>query len=317
MTSRRYTTAFSFILRERGCSYCEMATELAAVEGISHSDSLPNDQGVNHVNVMLSGVIASAIGTLALHPIDTIKTTQQAAHRGHNMFVTATSLVRQSGFRALYRGVSPILCSESSGGAIKFATFETIKHYCESNVDSSYHALTSFLSAAAAMLASSIILVPGEILKIRLQAGKIPSITAGLADIYRSSGFRGYYVGYTATLVRDVPYTMLELGLYDNLKRLIRYVTKRPQLSHSEELSAAAVTGGLTGFLTTPFDVMKTRIMLQKKSANYGNLLGGIYHKEGIQAFFVGAPARVIWLVPFTTIYLGIYEVSKKVLATL
>ena len=122
---------------------------------------------------MLSGVIASAIGTLALHPIDTIKTTQQAAHRDHNMFVTATSLVRQSGFRALYRGVSPILCSESSGGAIKFATFETIKHYCESNVDSSYHALTSFLSAAAAMLASSIILVPGEILKIRLQAGKV------------------------------------------------------------------------------------------------------------------------------------------------
>ena len=89
-------------------------------------------------------------------------------------------------------------------------------------------------------------------------------------------------MGYTATLVRDVPYTMLELGLYDNLKRLIRYhvimlsilrwqrvnvsdgryVTKRPQLSHSEELSAAAVTGGLTGFLTTPFDVMKTRIMV-------------------------------------------------------
>jgi Mitochondrial carrier protein len=37
-----------------------------------------------------------------------------------------------------------------------------------------------------------------------------------------------------------------------------------------------------------------------------------IYKAGGVKALFVGSAARVSWLLPFTTIYLGVYEVSKR-----
>ena len=37
-----------------------------------------------------------------------------------------------------------------------------------------------------------------------------------------------------------------------------------------------------------------------------------IYKAGGIQALFTGSIARVSWLLPFTTIYLGVYEMSKR-----
>ena len=37
-----------------------------------------------------------------------------------------------------------------------------------------------------------------------------------------------------------------------------------------------------------------------------------IYQEGGLSALFVGSYARVAWLLPFTTIYLGIYEMIKR-----
>ena len=39
-----------------------------------------------------------------------------------------------------------------------------------------------------------------------------------------------------------------------------------------------------------------------------------VYQEGGISGLYVGSAARVSWLLPFTTIYLGVYELTKKVL---
>lgn len=110
------------------------------------------------------------------------------------------------------------------------------------------------------MLASSITLVPGEVIKIRLQSGLVKSITGCMSDILKKDGIRGFYAGYGATLVRDVPFTMLELGIYENLKSLFRLAQNRKTLSSQEELTAAAITGGVASFITTPLDLIKTKV---------------------------------------------------------
>lgn len=52
----------------------------------------------------------------------------------------------------------------------------------------------------------------------------VPSLLGGIKQIWRTEGLPGFFTGYKATLMRDVPYTMLELGLYDNFKTLIKKV---------------------------------------------------------------------------------------------
>ena len=78
-----------------------------------------------------------------------------------------------------------------------------------------------------------------------------------------TQGISGFFTGYAATLIRDVPYTMLELGLYENIKSSIRNFKNVEKLDSKDELIAAAITGGLASFFTTPLDLVKTKLMVQ------------------------------------------------------
>jgi hypothetical protein len=39
-----------------------------------------------------------------------------------------------------------------------------------------------------------------------------------------------------------------------------------------------------------------------------------LYRENGLSGLYVGSLARVTWLLPFTTIYLGVYEFTKRAL---
>ena len=95
-----------------------------------------------------------------------------------------------------------------------------------------------------------------------------------MSNILKSQGVGGLYVGFLATLVRDVPYTVLELGLYENIKLWWLQSTRgspSQQAQRNQELvlprgilhAAAAFTGAVAAFLTTPLDLVKTKLMVR------------------------------------------------------
>ena len=67
--------------------------------------------------------------------------------------------------------------------------------------------------------------------------------------------------------------------------------------------------------------MIKTKLMMQSTSGGqYKGVLDAfkqVYRHGGMNALFVGAPARIAWLLPFTTIYLGFYEVVKREIISL
>ena len=67
----------------------------------------------------------------------------------------------------------PYLIADGLSGSIKFATFEMSKRFLEPKIPERFHPLTKFVCAAGAYLACSVALVPGEVLKTRLQAGMV------------------------------------------------------------------------------------------------------------------------------------------------
>ena len=271
---------------------------------------------LNLVELFLCGLVATALGDFIMHPIDTIKVTQQGAGVAVGVFQTAKNIFTKGGLMGFYPGVIPYCTADGLAGAVKFAAFELSRVFVEKRVPVKFHPWTQFACAAGAMVACSLVLVPGEVIKTRLQTGLIPGVFQGIAQILKQDGIGGLFAGYYATMVRDIPYTMLELGLYENIKTLIRKVQKRENLTQQEELAAAAFTGGFTGFVTTPLDLVKTKLMMQSTTGGqYSGVLDAltsIYKTGGVGALFVGSAARVAWLLPFTTIYLGIYEFSKR-----
>jgi len=217
-----------------------------------------------------------------------------------------------------------IFC-DGVAGSIKFATYEALKKYTKKNVKEEYYGAALFGCAAAAFIASSFVLVPGELIKQRLQNGDYTSLANGISTIFKNEGCGGFYTGYAAVCFRDVPYTMLELGLYDNLKSAYLFFKNRSnkkggksyEITQADEIVCAALTGGITGYVTNPLDSIKTKIVLD------GSMYSGFMDcfrqsvaAGGVGSLFNGGAARVSWLMPFTAIYLPIYETLKRSFAS-
>lgn len=284
----------------------------------------PFSDGLNLAEHLVAGAVASAAAVASMHPMDTIKTVVQATGKSNvNMgtFGAMSVTLRTGGLPALYKGLPISLGGQVPAGAIKFAAFESLTQFVASITNKKNTGpIADFSCAALAFIACSVVLVPTELLKQRLQAGMYPGLVSGVRTIFRKEGFKALYTGYGATLLRDVPYTSLEFGLYSQFKKIFRSAVNKSKLSSQEEIVLGGIAGGCTGFLTTPLDLAKTRLMTQttvgsqKQYKGVLDVLTKVFKAEGMRGLFKGSTARVIWLVPFTAVFFGVHEASKRAL---
>jgi len=246
-----------------------------------------------------------------------------------------------------------------------------LKRWTDTNVPKRHYGKALFACGALAFAFSSLIIVPGELLKQRLQMGQIGSVRHGLTHIWKTEGIAGFYIGYSGVCLRDIPYTMLELGIYDNLKMVYSnfkdhqrprpvFVVSRSSnnngstststscsnsrsadsihgsadnhisvspthpptvtrriVTQQDEIIAGAITGAITGFLTSPLDLIKTKLMVDSSRQYLGivDCAKKTIASGGIASLFQGSGARVSWLVPATAIYLPVYDFVKRRLA--
>jgi hypothetical protein len=142
--------------------------------------------------------------------------------------------------------------------------------------------------------------------------GQITSVRQGIQQILKEEGILGFYTGYSGVCLRDVPYTMMELGIYDNFKSMYLKYKNRSESNKWDELLAAAIAGGITGLFTAPLDNIKTKLMVETGYSGFFDCLAKTVNTGGMPALFAGSAARVAWLMPFTIIYLPVYEILKR-----
>ena len=254
-------------------------------------------------------------------------------------------------FRGLYQGVgSVILVTIPSSGAF-FTTYEGLKHIIgeafppNSTIYLPQPAINA-VSSGGAELVSCAILTPAEVLKQNAQvvvhkAGeKRRSPTLAVLKEFRSKPWN-LWRGYSALAARNLPYTALQFPVFEHLKKIL--LAKRKKAKNGEPVDgileravitagSASIAGSGSAWITTPIDVVKTRIMLsaskdpeQKpvKAEPRGGLLGmtqpsgrnsatviarEILKQEGITGFFRGAALRSVWTAMGSGLYLGVYE---------
>ena len=101
--------------------------------------------------------------------------------------------------------------------------------------------------------ASSIVKVPREVITSRMQIGHDSSMHV-IQQIVKRDGVRGLFRGFWSTTARDCPFMIILFGSYEGLK-------SRFDVSLLGSTILAGACGGVSGLVTTPLDVIKTRIM--------------------------------------------------------
>ncbi|KAL8763547.1 MAG: hypothetical protein Q9184_000673 [Pyrenodesmia sp. 2 TL-2023] len=285
-------------------------------------------ESVHHFGL---GSIAGAFGAFAVYPIDLVKTrmqNQRSKRVGEvlykNSIDCARKVVKNEGFKGLYSGVLPQLVGVAPEKAIKLTVNDLIRgHFTEKNSNKIWwpHEILAGGSAGACQV---VFTNPLEIVKIRLQ---VQGEMAKHADVPRRSamwivknlGLVGLYKGASACLLRDVPFSAIYFPGYNHLKRDLFGEGPNKKLGVIQLLTAGAIAGMPAAYLTTPCDVIKTRLQVEarKGETKYTSLrhcASTVYREEGFRAFFKGGPARVLRSSPQFGFTLAAYEVLQKAL---
>ena len=76
-----------------------------------------------------------------------------------------------------------------------------------------------------------------------------------------------------------------------------------------------AFAGSFSGLVTTPLDVVKTRLMTFQQQSDRGRIIPeikAIIKQEGISGLFKGAKVRMLYLSVGGSAFFGIYEHCRK-----
>ncbi|XP_076958760.1 uncharacterized protein LOC143634607 [Bidens hawaiensis] len=261
----------------------------------------------------LAGGLASALSTSVLHPIDTIKTRVQASTLS---FPEMIAKLPEVGFRGVYRGAIPAIIGQFSSHGLRTGIFEASKivliNVAPTLPDIQVQSVASFCSTVL----GTAVRIPCEVLKQRLQAGIFNNVGEAIICTWQQDGVKGFFRGTGATLCREVPFYVAGMGLYGESKKAVQQILGR-QLEPWETIAVGAMSGGLAAVATTPFDVMKTRMMTapQGRPVSMSFIALSILRHEGPLGLFKGAIPRFFWIAPLGAMNFAGYELMKNAMS--
>ncbi|KAF5870015.1 putative mitochondrial carrier protein [Botrytis fragariae] len=235
----------------------------------------------SHTDVLLAGAFAAVAVDLLVYPLDTLKTRFQSPDYKKIYFDASKQAINRGLlFRGLYQGVGPvILVTIPSSGAF-FTTYEGIKSVLTK-------ANTSFGSNNAPLIPQPFVhsaaSAVAELVGIETKCTDDPS-TSSLLNIWGFCYYAGIEEiqktfaivhGYTALAARNLPFTAMQFPMFEHMKESIKNYRRQNGTMTGSLLETATITaisagsaGSIAAVITTPVDVVKTRIMLAASGEN-------------------------------------------------
>ncbi|KAK2031521.1 mitochondrial carrier [Colletotrichum zoysiae] len=303
--------------------------------------------------IYAAGAAAAFTVDCLVYPLDTLKTRYQS--RDFVQTYASSPGSKAPLFRGLYQGIGSVVLATLPAAGIFFATYESMKKTI-SKTGWVPQPLVHSLASAISEMGSCLVLAPAEVIKQNAQmirqkesgssgsGGRRSTSLEALRQVTSSGAQRRLFSGYTALVARNLPFTAIQFPIFE-------YVRKRAWDSRTRGMGAgeeqglvetavmtgtsAGAAGALAAFITTPSDVVKTRMMLSAGGANAEGGEGAassreagdapnpkkrqgslevtrdVYRQKGVRGLFRGGGLRSAWTAVGSGLYLGTYEMSK------
>ncbi|KAM0178799.1 hypothetical protein ACHAPF_003502 [Botrytis cinerea] len=299
----------------------------------------------SHTDVLLAGAFAAVAVDLLVYPLDTLKTRFQSPDYKKIYYDTSKKainrglLFRAGAFFTTYEGIKSVLtkANTSFGG---------------NNTPLIPQPFVHSAASAVAELVSCFILTPAEVLKQNAQMIRRPAHSSKSEASVTMQALKQFkrpsqlFTGYTALAARNLPFTAMQFPMFEHVKESIKNYRKQNGTMTGSLLETATITavsagsaGSIAAVITTPVDVVKTRIMLaaagenseseakkkieeaKKRGQSIDNLGGKkkgsltiareVIAETGMRGLFRGAILRAGWTALGSGLYLGSYESGR------
>jgi len=230
--------------------------------------------------------ISSAIAETATFPLDLTKTRLQIQGevatktilQKKGMLETAKGIIRREGLTKLWSGLHPAVFRQVIYTGVRMPSYEFFReNLFKRNLDGSFSVWKAILCGCCAGSVGQFIATPMDLAKVKMQTRyQQTSVKCNYSNrsllkffiaIYQTRGIRGLWAGCIPSIHRAALVNIGNLATYDIAKQKILKNTKLKDNWQCHMVSSIC-SGFVASSLSTPADVIKTRIMNQARSSD-------------------------------------------------
>ncbi|KAH0916063.1 hypothetical protein HID58_030509, partial [Brassica napus] len=282
-----------------------------------------------------AGATAGAIAATFVCPLDVIKTRLQvlglpeapaSGKRGSVIITSLQNIVKNEGFRGMYRGLSPTIIALLPNWAVYFSVYGKLKEVLQSS-DGTLSVGANMVAAAGAGASTSIATNPLWVVKTRLMTqgirpGVVPykSVMSAFSRICQEEGFRGLYSGLLPSLA-GISHVAIQFPAYEKIKQYMAKIdnTSVENLSPGSVAIASSIAKVVASVLTYPHEVIRAKLQEQGQMRNSENKYSGVidcvkkvFRSEGIPGMYRGCATNLLRTTPSAVITFTTYEMMLR-----
>ena len=293
-----------------------------------HSVSTP-PQWLRKAQPFLVGGLAGCVSTTIIQPVDMVKVRIQLLSNSPNVstnpFSVARTVVHESGFCGLYKGLDAGLARQITYTTARLGIFRVVSDKLKEDgkpLPLIKKAFAGLFSGAVGSLIGN----PADLALIRLQAdATLPvesrrnykGICDALVKIVRNEGVLQLWRGSGPTICRAMALNMGMLASFDQAKEIFD-TSMGP--SWASTFSASAISGFFSVTFSLPFDLVKTKIQRMKpdpvtKRLPYSGMLDCVlktWKEGGFLGFYRGYFTYYARIAPHAMMTLVFVDMANK-----
>ncbi|KAL3981607.1 Mitochondrial carrier family protein [Acanthocheilonema viteae] len=283
---------------------------------------------------------ASFVAESVTYPLDVVKTQLQMVPncmkvtgsdiKRPTMLRITWHILKDEGLRSLFSGLAPAVYRHFIYTGFRMGIYETMRFAIFDKEKQKIFpvwqsAICGLVSGAVAQFLAS----PTDLIKVQMQAKKLRKLNNlqprlrnsyhVFLALYKSNGFMGLWTGWLPNTQRAALLNMADLATYDHTKHWL--MTKGYLDNHYTHFLASLVSGMAAAIVSTPADVVKTRIMIQLRSTGESageksisqykgsyDCLKRICQDEGFFALYKGFVPSYMRSAPWSLVFWLTYE---------
>ncbi|ETO24829.1 hypothetical protein RFI_12329 [Reticulomyxa filosa] len=275
-------------------------------------------------HLLLSSASVS-VATIITHPIDVVKVHMQlnsvSAASGEafsiqKFFSYFPKLYQQFGISQFYSGI---------GAALTFVNALFLLLVGKERRKSTNTVISTTAAIGSGCIAA-VIGNPFEVIKVRMQSdvSQYANMFHGIRSIVMTEGILRFWRGVIPGMARSGLLTASQIGPYQYTKQTLQQFTRSNSNPNANglwnqftiDLVASLCAGIVSTTVTSPVDVIKTRVMnnATQQSIRYFAMAKYMFVHEGWGSFFRGWMANYVRLGPQTTCIFITYEYLCKII---
>ncbi|KAK1754350.1 hypothetical protein QBC47DRAFT_447258 [Echria macrotheca] len=309
----------------------------------------------------LAGAVSGGVSRTATAPLDRLKVyllvntkvrpsdSISAAKHGHPLVAirnaggpildAVVTLWKTGGIRTFFAGNGLNVVKIMPESAIRFGSYEASKRFLatyEGHGDpKQISTVSKFIAGGMGGMTAQFCVYPIDTLKFRLQCETVEGGLTGNAlliqtakNMWKEGGFRAAYRGLGLGLIGMFPYSAIDIGTFEMLKKTYTRTKARYYGIHEEDSRPGNVmtavlgasSGALGATIVYPLNVLRTRLQTQGTAMHPPTYTGIMdvarktVRNEGVRGLYKGLTPNLLKVAPALSITWVCYENMKKLL---